>query len=76
MTVPKYIQKLIKKREFVATELVSLDSKLNDWLDKKGIFNECTCGEYSGLFNGGCIELETGSAMATIKYLESIKEIE
>ena len=72
MKVPKYIQKLIKKRENVATEFVCLDSKLNDWLEKKGIFNECMCGENSGLFNGGCIELESGSAMTTIKYLESL----
>ena len=76
MIVPKYIQKLIKERENIATKFVSLDSELNDWLDKKGIFNKCICGEYSGLFNGGCIELESGSAESTIQYLESIKEIE
>lgn len=72
MKVPKYIQKLIKKREAVATNFVSLDSKLNDWLEKKGIFNECACGENGGLFNGGCVELESGSAKTTIEYLESL----
>jgi len=73
MKVPKYIKELLKKRENVATELVCYDAQLNDWLDKKGVINECVCGEQSGLFNTGCIELESGSALATIEYLESLR---
>lgn len=72
MKVPKYIIELIKQREKVATELVSLDSKLNDWLDDKGVFDKCICGDHSGLFNSGCIELESGSGQITIDYLKKL----
>lgn len=72
MTVPKYIKKLIKEREKVATEFVALDSKLNDWLTKKGIFDEICLGDECDLFNGGCAELESGSASITIEYLEGL----
>ena len=73
MIVPKYIKKLIKKREKVATEFVKLDSKLNDWLCKQHIFNEICLGDKYSLFNGGCQELESGSASITIEYLEKIE---
>lgn len=72
MKVPNHIKNLLKHREYLATSFVSVDSELNDWLDKKGIFEKCVCGEHSGLFNGGCIELESGSAQITIEYLESL----
>ncbi len=42
MKIPKYIKNLIKQRERVAITLLALDSKLNTWLDKKGIFEKIT----------------------------------
>ena len=45
---------------------------LNDWLCEKHIFNEICMGDKYNLFNGGCQELEPGSAMITIEYLESL----
>ena len=74
MTVPKYIKKLIKEREKVATRFVELDSMLNDWLCEKHIFNEICMGEKYSLFNGGCQELENGSANITIEYLEGLNK--
>ena len=74
MKVPNNIKKLLKEREDVATQLVALDSELNDWLCKKHIFNEICCGDHYSLFNTGSQELESGSAESTIKYLESIEE--
>ncbi len=48
--------------------------KLNDWLDSKGIFNECICGDHSCLFNTGVEVFTPGSATTTIEYLESLKD--
>lgn len=72
MIVPKYIKKIIKEREKVATRFVELDSILNDWLCKKHIFNEICMGDKYNLFNGGCQELESGSADITIEYLKGL----
>ena len=74
MKVPKYIKKVIKEREKVATRFVELDSILNDWLCKKHIFNEICMGDKYNLFNGGCQELESGSASITIEYLEGLEK--
>ena len=55
-------------------EYLSCESKLNDWLDSKGIFNECICGDHSYLFNTGVEVFTPGSAATTIEYLESLKD--
>lgn len=36
MKIPKYVDKLIKRRMYVAFELMSLSSKLDTWLEKNG----------------------------------------
>ena len=49
------------------------NSKLNDWLEKKGIFEKVTCGEHGDLFNTGAVAMcESGVAQLTIEYLESL----
>ena len=73
MKIPKQIKELLKKREEYAMKYIACESKLNDWLDSKGIFNECTCGDRSCLFNTGVEVFSPGSAATTIKYLESLK---
>ena len=73
MKVPKYIKQLIRDRENYATSYMFCESKLNDWLEKKGIFEKVTCGERSDLFNTGAVTMcESGIAQLTIEYLESL----
>lgn len=74
MQIPEQIKTLLKKREDYAMKYIACESELNDWLDSKGIFNECTCGDCSCLFNTGVEVFNTGSATRTIKYLESLKD--
>lgn len=74
MKIPKKIKTLLKKREDYAMKYIACESELNDWLDSKGIFNECTCGYHSFLFNTGVEVFSTGSAATTIEYLESLKD--
>lgn len=74
MKIPKQIKTLLKKREDYAMKYLSCESKLNDWLDSKGKFNECTCGDHSCLFNTGVEVFNSGSAATTIEYLESLKD--
>ena len=74
MKIPKQIKTLLKRREIYAMEYLSCESKLNDWLDSKGIFNECICGDHSCLFNTGVEVFTPGSASITIEYLESLKD--
>ena len=74
MKIPEYIKKLLKKREDYAMKYLSCETNLNDWLDKKGIFDECACGEYSCLFNTGVEVFTPGSASSTIEYLENLKK--
>lgn len=74
MKIPEQIKTLIKQREDYAINYITCESKLNDWLDSKGIFNECTCGDYSYLFNTGVEVFTLGSAAKTIEYLESLKD--
>ena len=73
MKIPKQIKNLLKQRENYAMNYIVCESKLNDWLDSKGIFNECVCGEHSCLFNTGVEVFTPGSAAITIEYLESLK---
>lgn len=44
MEIPKYIEKLIKRRTYLAEKLAEVGSELDDWLDKNGI--ECD-GDYT-----------------------------
>lgn len=74
MKIPKQIKELLKQRENYAMEYISCESNLNDWLDSKGIFDECTCGDHSCLFNTGVEVFSPGSAATTIEYLESLKD--
>ena len=74
MKIAKKIKTLLKKRENYAMKYLSCESELNDWLDSKGIFNECICGDHSCLFNTGVEVFTPGSAATTIKYLESLKD--
>lgn len=74
MKIPKQIKELLKQRENYAMKYISCESELNDWLDSKGIFNECTCGDHSCLFNTGVEVFTPGSATTTIEYLESLKD--
>ena len=74
MKIPKQIKKLLKKREDYAMKYLSCVSNLNEWLDSKGIFNECICGDHSCLFNTGVEVFTPGSATSTIEYLESLKD--
>lgn len=74
MRIPKQIKELLKQREDYAMKYISCESELNDWLDSKGIFNECTCGDHSCLFNTGVEVFTPGSATTTIEYLESLKD--
>ena len=74
MKIPKQIKTLLKQREDYALKYLACESKLNDWLDSKGIFNECTCGDFSYLFNTGVEVFLPGSAARTIEYLESLKD--
>lgn len=74
MEVPKKIKTLLKQREDYATKYIVCESKLNDWLESKGIFNECVCGDRSCLFNTGVEVFTPGSAATTIEYLESLKD--
>lgn len=74
MKIPKKIKTLLKKREDCAMKYIACESELNDWLDSKGIFNECTCGDHSCLFNTGVEVFSPGSAATTIEYLESLKD--
>lgn len=37
MKIPKYIEALIEKRKKLATELISTDWKLSEWLEKNGV---------------------------------------
>ncbi len=53
---------------------IACESELNDWLDSKGIFNECACGDHSCLFNTGTEVFTPGNAATTIEYLESLKD--
>ena len=55
-------------------QYLACESKLNDWLDSKGIFNECICRDHSCLFNTGVEVFTPGSATSTIEYLESLKD--
>lgn len=70
MEVPKKIKTLLKQREDYATKYIACESKLNDWLDSKGIFNKCVCGKRSCLFNTGVEVFSPGSAATTIEYLD------
>ena len=74
MKVPKKIKTLLKQREDYAMKYIACESELNDWLDSKGIFNECTCEDRSCLFNTGVEVFTPGSASTTIEYLESLKD--
>ena len=74
MKIPKQIKKLLEQREYYAMKYLSYESELNDWLDSRGIFNECTCGDRSSLFNTGVDVFTPGSAATTIEYLESLKD--
>lgn len=74
MKIPKQIKTLLKKREDYAMKYLSCESELNDWLDSKGIFNKCICGDHSCLFNTGVEVFTPGSATTTIEYLESLKD--
>lgn len=74
MKIPKQIKNLLKQRENYATKYLACESKLNDWLDSKEIFNECVCGDRSCLFNTGVEVFTPGSAATTIEYLESLKD--
>ena len=74
MKIAKKIKTLLKKRENYAMKYLSCESELNDWLDSKGIFIECICGDHSCLFNTGVEVFTPGSAATTIKYLESLKD--
>ncbi|MCQ2088171.1 MAG: hypothetical protein MJZ37_08950 [Bacilli bacterium] len=74
MKIPVQIKKLIKQREVYAMNYIACESKLNDWLDSKGIFNECVCGDCSCLFNTGVEVFTPGSAAITIEYLERLKD--
>lgn len=74
MKIPKQIKTLLKKRENYAMEYLLCESKLNDWLDSKEIFNECISGDHSCLFNTGVEVFTPGSATTTIEYLESLKD--
>ena len=74
MKIPKKIKTLLKKREDYAMKWLSCESKLNDWLDSKGIFNKCISGDHSCLFNTGVEVFTPGSATTTIEYLESLKD--
>lgn len=46
------------------------ESELNDWLDNKGIFNKCTCGHHSFLFNTGVEVFNPGSAAQQLSILK------
>ena len=46
--------------------------KLNYWLEKKGIFEKCACGEHDCLFNTGVEAMSPGSAGMTIQVLEEM----
>lgn len=73
MKVPKYIKQLLRDREHYALSYLSCESELNDWLDKKGIFEKVTCGECGDLFNTGAVAAcESGTAEITIAYLETL----
>lgn len=48
MKIPKYIEALIEKRKKLASELISTDWKLSEWLEKNGVDIE----EYDT--RGGC----------------------
>ena len=73
MKVPKHIKQLIRDREKYAMGYMYCESKLNDWLEKKGIFEKVTCGEHGDLFNTGAVAMcESGVAQLTIEYLESL----
>lgn len=37
MRIPKYVERLIKRRERLAWELMEASSNLDDWLEKNGI---------------------------------------
>lgn len=74
MKIPKKIKTLLKRRENYAMKYIECESELNDWLDSKGIFNKCACGERSCLFNTGVEVFTPGSATTTIEYLESLKD--
>ena len=74
MKIPKQIETLLKERENYAMKYIACESELNDWLESKGIFNECTCGDHLCLFNTGVEVFNMGSATITIKYLESLKD--
>lgn len=74
MKIAKQIKNLLEQREDYAMKYLSCESKLNDWLESKGIFNECTCGDHSCLFNTGVDVFTPGSAATTIEYLESLKD--
>lgn len=74
MKIPKQIKTLIKQREDYAMKYIACESELNDWLDSKGIFNECACGDHSCLFNTGTEVFTPGNAATTIEYLESLKD--
>lgn len=44
MEIPRYIDKLIKRRQILAERLAEVCTELDDWLDKNGI--ECD-GDYT-----------------------------
>lgn len=74
MKIPEQIKTLLKQREDYAMKYIAYESELNDWLDSKGIFNECISGDSSCLFNMGVEVFSPGSAASTIEYLESLKD--
>ena len=62
MKIPKYIERLIERRERLAWELISVGAKLDEWLEKNDIQ---TGDEYT---TTGCmIYCEPGAAARLLK---------
>lgn len=66
MKIPKYIEALIKKRKKLASELISTDWKLSEWLEKNGVDVE----EYDT--RGGC-EMYVNPRMSADRIIQAIE---
>jgi len=62
MKIPKYIDKFLKRRTFLAYQLMIASSVVDDWLDKNGIEPDEAC-----YHTGVCIYAEPDNAEREVR---------
>lgn len=64
MKIPKYVERLIERREQLAWELISVGAKLDEWLEKNDI---PTGTDYTTTTTGCMIYCEPGAAARLLR---------